>query len=238
MHEVIPGARVEGKSLLDGPGHLRHRRRPGRGAAHDRHGLPAAQPVPDHVHLRQRGRRAASSTAGARSRRLDERGREVAAAAPTSGTRSRTGSTSRARGSPAGSSSGSASPVPSPSSRRSLLMDEPCSALDPISTLAIEDLISELKNELHDRHRDPQHAAGGPGQRPDRVLQHRPAGQAGPAHRDRRHHANLHQPHRRRRPRTTSPAASDDRPPRLPGASDTRSNRFLRRWRDPAADGT
>ena len=28
-----------------------------------------------------------------------------------------------------------------------LLMDEPCSALDPISTLAIEDLISELKTE-------------------------------------------------------------------------------------------
>lgn len=29
-----------------------------------------------------------------------------------------------------------------------LLMDEPCSALDPISTLAIEDLISELKEEF------------------------------------------------------------------------------------------
>jgi phosphate transport system ATP-binding protein len=28
-----------------------------------------------------------------------------------------------------------------------LLMDEPCSALDPISTLAIEDLISELKKD-------------------------------------------------------------------------------------------
>jgi phosphate transport system ATP-binding protein len=28
-----------------------------------------------------------------------------------------------------------------------LLMDEPCSALDPISTLAIEDLISELKSQ-------------------------------------------------------------------------------------------
>ncbi|MHB1064953.1 MAG: phosphate ABC transporter ATP-binding protein PstB [Georgenia sp.] len=28
-----------------------------------------------------------------------------------------------------------------------LLMDEPCSALDPISTLAIEDLMAELKNE-------------------------------------------------------------------------------------------
>ncbi|AWB82580.1 phosphate ABC transporter ATP-binding protein [Corynebacterium yudongzhengii] len=29
-----------------------------------------------------------------------------------------------------------------------LLMDEPCSALDPISTLAIEDLIHELKNDF------------------------------------------------------------------------------------------
>jgi len=28
-----------------------------------------------------------------------------------------------------------------------LLMDEPCSALDPISTLAIEDLVSELKSD-------------------------------------------------------------------------------------------
>jgi phosphate transport system ATP-binding protein len=28
-----------------------------------------------------------------------------------------------------------------------ILMDEPCSALDPISTLAIEDLIGELKNQ-------------------------------------------------------------------------------------------
>jgi phosphate transport system ATP-binding protein len=29
-----------------------------------------------------------------------------------------------------------------------LLMDEPCSALDPISTLAIEDLITELKKDF------------------------------------------------------------------------------------------
>ncbi|RYJ02533.1 MAG: ATP-binding cassette domain-containing protein, partial [Actinomycetales bacterium] len=29
-----------------------------------------------------------------------------------------------------------------------LLMDEPCSALDPISTLAIEDLISTLKQDF------------------------------------------------------------------------------------------
>ena len=41
-----------------------------------------------------------------------------------------------------------------------ILMDEPCSALDPIATLQIEELMAELASELHDRHRDPQHAAG------------------------------------------------------------------------------
>ena len=48
----------------------------------------------------------------------------------------------RARRSPAGSSSGSASPAPSPWTRRCILMDEPCSALDPIATAKIEELIA------------------------------------------------------------------------------------------------
>ena len=42
-----------------------------------------------------------------------------------------------------------------------LLMDEPASALDPIATQRIEELIYQLKTRLHDRHRDAQHAAGG-----------------------------------------------------------------------------
>ena len=42
-----------------------------------------------------------------------------------------------------------------------ILFDEPCSALDPISTAKIEELIDELAGRLHDRHRHPQHAAGG-----------------------------------------------------------------------------
>ncbi len=43
-----------------------------------------------------------------------------------------------------------------------LLLDEPCSALDPISTAKIEELIAELKSDrLHRGHRHPQHAAGG-----------------------------------------------------------------------------
>ena len=41
-----------------------------------------------------------------------------------------------------------------------ILLDEPCSALDPISTAKIEELIDELKERLHDRDRHPQHAAG------------------------------------------------------------------------------
>lgn len=52
-----------------------------------------------------------------------------------------------------------------------LLMDEPCSALDPISTLAIEDLINEAQERLHHRHRHAQHAAGGARVRPHGLLQ-------------------------------------------------------------------
>ena len=54
-----------------------------------------------------------------------------------------------------------------------ILMDEPCSALDPISTGKIEDLMLELKERLLDRDRHPQHAAGGAGLRPDRVPDRR-----------------------------------------------------------------
>ena len=49
-------------------------------------------------------------------------------------------------------------------------MDEPCSALDPIATARIEELMRELKSQLHDRHRHAQHAAGRAGQRPHRLL--------------------------------------------------------------------
>ena len=45
---------------------------------------------------------------------------------------------------PAASSSACASRAPSPSSPEVILFDEPCSALDPISTAKIEELIDEL----------------------------------------------------------------------------------------------
>ena len=43
-----------------------------------------------------------------------------------------------------------------------ILMDEPCSALDPIATAKIEELIYELKAQVHHRDCDAQHAAGWP----------------------------------------------------------------------------
>ena len=58
MHEVTPGGRVEGKVLLDDENLYGAGRRPGGGAPRGRHGLPAAEPVPDDVDLRQRGGRA------------------------------------------------------------------------------------------------------------------------------------------------------------------------------------
>jgi ABC-type phosphate transport system ATPase subunit len=39
-------------------------------------------------------------------------------------------------------------------------MDAPCSALDPIATVKVEDIIHDLKKGLHHSHRYPQYAAG------------------------------------------------------------------------------
>ena len=57
-----------------------------------------------------------------------------------------------------------------------LLMDEPCSALDPIATARIEELMLELQDQLHDRDRHPQHAAGRARVGLHRVLPARRAG--------------------------------------------------------------
>ena len=66
-----------------------------------------------------------------------------------------------------------------------LLMDEPCSALDPISTGRIEDLMMELKENVLDRDRHAQHAAGRARVGHDGVL-HGAAERERAAHRPRR----------------------------------------------------
>ena len=97
---------------------LRPRRRPGARAPAGRHGVPAPEPVPDDVDQGERARgREAQQPQDLEDRRRRP-GREVAARAPTSGTRSRTASTSPARASRAVSSSVSASRARSPSRPR------------------------------------------------------------------------------------------------------------------------
>ena len=83
-----------------------------------------------------------------------------------------------------------------------ILLDEPCSALDPISTAKIEELIDELTERLHDRDRHPQHAAGGA-----RLRLHR-LHVSGRADRVRRHRARSSPRRAIGARRTTSPAAS------------------------------
>ena len=71
-----------------------------------------------------------------------------------------------------------------------ILFDEPCSALDPISTAKIEELIDELKDGLHDRDRHPQHAAGGARLRLHRLHVSRRAGRV------RHHEQDVHRAER------------------------------------------
>jgi len=47
---------------------------------------------------------------------------------------------------------------------------EPCSALDPIATVKVEELIHELRTGIHNRHCHPQHAAGDTLLGQDRLL--------------------------------------------------------------------
>ena len=95
---------------------------------------------------------------------------------------------------------------------RVLLMDEPCSALDPTSTRRIEETIAELAARGHDRDRHAQHAAGGAGLVLQRVL----PGRAGHSRRHRRARPDRRRCSARpatRAPPTTSTAASADGSP-------------------------
>ena len=120
-----------------------------------------------------------------------------------------------------------------------LLMDEPCSALDPIATQQVEELIVELKRELHDRHRHAQHAAGGAGLRrrrrsstwaTDRVRRDRAASSPPRAGA----HRSLHHGEIRMSPETAPPLSRRAQPGQGPAAHHVAARRRPRsgsRWR-------
>src|SRR6059058_3977538 len=144
MHEVIPGARIEGRVLLDdediyGPGVDPAAVRRTIGMVFQRPNPFPTMSIYDNVAagLRLNGLRRRSDLDDAVERSLrssnlwDEvRGRLKKPGAGLSGGQQQRLCIARAIA----------------IEPQVLLMDEPCSALDPISTLAIEDLIAELKD--------------------------------------------------------------------------------------------
>ena len=147
LTELTPTARRGGRILLDGRGHRRARGHRSCAAACS---MVFQQPNPfpmsifDNVAyaLREQAR------SGRRKRVVEPQvDRRAAPRRPLRRGQATTSTIPRCA-SPAASSSGCASPARSRSSPRCCCIDEPCSALDPISTEVIEELIGELRRDL------------------------------------------------------------------------------------------
>ena len=145
MNDVIAGTRVEGKILLDGRDinapdiDVVELQAPGR------HGLSEAQSLPE-VDLRQHRLRAPDQRDEEQAQDRGHRGEEPAGRRPLGRGQ---GPSRRERLRPVRRPAAASvhRPRPWPSSRRCILFDEPCSAIDPIATAKVEDLIERLKTD-------------------------------------------------------------------------------------------
>ena len=147
MHELVEGGWITGRVLLDGediyaPAGERHAAPPA-----DRDGVPAADAVPHHVDLRQRGGRPPGATAGSPRRRwtpIVERSLHQAALWDEVKDRLRASAMALSGGQQQRLCiARTIAPPPDV-----ILLDEPTASLDPQGTQRIEELVFELKNDF------------------------------------------------------------------------------------------
>ena len=146
MHEVTPGAELAGTVHLDGVEIYGPTQRATETRFQIGMVFQKPNPVPGDVDLRQRAVGPALQSHPSPQRRRSRRG--DADKGRASGTRFATVSSLSVESSQAASSSGSASRGPSRCRPSVLLMDEPCSALDPTSTRRIEETIRDIADEV------------------------------------------------------------------------------------------
>ena len=203
LNDLIDIVRIERRHAAERRHHLRPRRRRDRAAPAHGHGLPEVQPVP-HEHLRERGLRPA-----------DRRRAQPRACWTRSASKACAGAAlwdevkDRLHESALGLSGGQQQRLciarAIAAEPEVLLMDEPCSALDPIATGKIEDLIRELRGDYtilivtHNMQQASRVSDYTAFMYLGRSIEYGPTARA------------LHQSASARRPRTTSPAASASR---------------------------
>ena len=143
MNDLVPGARVEGTIRYHGGRSQRPEGRSGRGPAPDRDGLSEAESVPEE-YLRQHPWGAKINGFQGQQDELVERSlRQAALWDEVKDKLQRERIVAFRRSAAAALHRPDASPI----NPDVILMDEPCSALDPISTLKIEDLMRELERQ-------------------------------------------------------------------------------------------